>query len=90
MQLKRLNRRSNQSDDFSDNNNSNKKSKNHRFFGNTRRLSNDKKAVVKQSRIMVGLTLTVGVAAVAMYAVHTSAREPQELISRFFHILNYN
>jgi hypothetical protein len=42
------------------------------------------------NRLLVGLTFSVGVAAVAMYALNTSVRDsPQELISKVYQFLPY-
>ena len=41
------------------------------------------------NRMVVGLTFTVGVAAVAMYAMTSANREPSELFSKFYHLLTY-
>jgi hypothetical protein len=41
------------------------------------------------NRFLVGLTFTVGVAAVAMYAINSNASQPQDIISKFYHLLSY-
>jgi hypothetical protein len=41
------------------------------------------------NRFIVGLTFTVGVAAVAMYAINTNMREPQELLSKVYQFISY-
>ncbi len=41
------------------------------------------------NRLIVGLTFTVGVAAVAMYAINTNMREPQELLSKVYQFMSY-
>lgn len=40
-----------------------------------------------KNRFLVGLTVTVGVAAVAMYAINT--KDPQDIFSKFYHLLSY-
>jgi len=41
------------------------------------------------NRLLFGFTFTVGVAAVAMYAMNNPAREPQEMLSKVFQLLTY-
>lgn len=41
------------------------------------------------NKLLMGFTFTVGVAAVAMYAINGPAKEPQEIISKVFHLLSY-
>lgn len=41
------------------------------------------------NRLIFGFTFTVGVAAVAMYAMNHPAKEPQELLSKVFQLLTY-
>lgn len=41
------------------------------------------------NKIMLGFTFTVGVAAVAMYAMNGHPKEPQEIISKVFQLLSY-
>ena len=40
-----------------------------------------------KNRLLFGLTVTVGVAAVAMYAINS--KDPQDIISKFYHLLSY-
>lgn len=43
-----------------------------------------------KNRLLVGLTVTMGVAAVAMYALNSNAvKDPQDLISKFYNFLSY-
>ena len=42
------------------------------------------------NRFIFGLTFTVGVAAVAMYAINSNASQPQELLSKFYQLLTPN
>ena len=41
------------------------------------------------NKLIVGLTFTVGVAAFAMYAMNSNPKDPQELLSKVFHLLSY-
>lgn len=41
------------------------------------------------NRLLFGFTFTVGVAAVAMYAMNNPAKEPQEMLSKVFQLLTY-
>jgi hypothetical protein len=41
------------------------------------------------NKFLVGLTFTVGVAAVAMYAINSNASQPQDILSKFYHLLSY-
>jgi hypothetical protein len=41
------------------------------------------------NKFLFGLTVTAGVAAVAMYAINTNGREPQDLLSKIFHLITY-
>ncbi len=41
------------------------------------------------NRLLFGFTFTVGVAAVAMYAMNNPSREPQEMLSKVFQMLTY-
>lgn len=41
------------------------------------------------NKLLFGFTFTVGVAAVAMYAMNSHAREPQEMFSKVFQLLTY-
>lgn len=48
------------------------------------------KEVSTNNRFLFGLTFTAGVVAVAMYALNTNVvKEPQELLSKVFHLLSY-
>lgn len=40
-----------------------------------------------KGRLLFGLTVTVGVAAVAMYAINS--KDPQDILSKFYHLLSY-
>lgn len=40
-----------------------------------------------KSRLLFGITVTVGVAAVAMYAINS--KDPQDILSKFYHLLSY-
>ena len=48
-----------------------------------------RKANPLSNRLLFGFTFTVGVAAVAMYAMNSSVREPQEIISKVYQLFNY-
>ena len=52
-------------------------------------LVSKRKANPLSNRLLFGFTFTVGVAAVAMYAMNSSVREPQEIISKVYQLLNY-
>ncbi len=52
-------------------------------------VANNKKPKALANKFLFGLTFTVGVAAVAMYAINTNVREPQEIISKVFQLMNY-
>ena len=41
------------------------------------------------NRLLFGFTFTVGVAAVAMYAMNHPAKEPQEMLAKIFQLLTY-
>lgn len=57
-------------------------------FGKSRGANN--KLVPANNRFLFGLTLTAGVMAVAMLAMNPSVvKEPQDLISKFYHLFNY-
>lgn len=41
-------------------------------------------------KLFYGFTFSIGVAAVAMYALNGQAREPQEMLSKVFQLLTHN
>jgi len=55
------------------------------------RFNNKKSSGGKQiaNKFLVGLTFTVGVAAVAVYAINSNASQPQDILSKFYHLLSY-
>ena len=54
-----------------------------------KRLQLQRRSTLLNNPLVVGLTFSVGIAAVAMYAMSSANKDPQDLISRVFQLLTY-
>lgn len=86
---KKANKNSNEFDEYSEEfedatNNKIARRKNYNIMLHSRATGPTKHL---KNRLLFGLTVTVGVAAVAMYAINS--KDPQDILSKFYHLLSY-